>query len=142
MKNLAAGLLFITGMTLLFFASHAHAAPCPTGTATCAAYSTCVSYEAPTTREAVNGVSVPLPLSELSAIELSLDGKVVQSSMALSYVYPTPANQTLTTASIWSAVAIDTKGARSKPVSCSQPKAVSGPQSPPSAPGGLTVTTN
>lgn len=123
-------------------ASQAQTAPCPQGTSTtCPANSACVSYTAPTTRELVNGVSAPLAASEIKSYDLSLDGKVVQSSLALSYTYTVPANQTLTTASVWSILTVDTAGQKSAvPTSCTQPKAISGPKSAPAAPIGFTVS--
>lgn len=130
--------VFILGLAFIDASATAQAAPCATVAGSCAANSVCLSWPATTTRES----GVALPAAELKGYELSLDGVVKASQPGLSYTYAVPTDTTLATTSTWSIVAVDTAGLKStKPFACTQPKAVLGPKSPPSAPTGLGITT-
>ncbi len=106
--------------------SFAQAAPCEvvSGTAvTCAKNTACIT---------VSKID-----SLASTWELQLNNKVL-STQPVSQTqvnYPVPVGATLTTAAVWSAVAIGTDGQRSASFSCSQPFDVKGPNAAPQSPG-------
>jgi hypothetical protein len=114
------------------------AANCEPGGISCPAYAVCASWTQPTTREN----AVPLPLSELSSVEISLGAKVIGNVAAdkTQLIYPIPTDTVFPAGTVMSSVAIDTVGNRSKPFSCTFPAAFSGPKYPPSAPTNVKVT--
>lgn len=131
-KNLAT---IVFAAALFALSAHAKSASCTVDNSSgCPANTACVTVIAPTTR---TSGAVFLP-SEIGAYEISLDGKVVttlNSSTAMAkYKYSVPTDTILSTASVWSALVIDTAGLRSSAFSCSQPIAVAGPKSPPGTP--------
>lgn len=137
MRHLFAILLFTLGIFFIDGAK-AQASPCAASTNTCGANAVCLSWSAPTTRES-GAVLAP---AEIKGYELSLDGVLKSSQTGLSYTYLVPIDTTLATTSTWSIVTTDSSGIKSsKPFACTQPKAVLGPKSPPSAPTGLAITT-
>lgn len=113
----------------------AQAAPCPIGTGSCPANTVCLGWTASTTRTS----GVALPASELAGYVLSLDGKPYPITTALSMSIPVGVDQTLSTGSIWSIVAVDTGGLPSAANTCTNPVAVAGPKSPPAAVTGFTA---
>jgi hypothetical protein len=122
-----------------------HAADCPPPATpyTCPADSLCINWTASTVREKnAAGVSEPLPLSEIKAVELSVNGALLGSVAPPKqvFIYPVPPGTTYPVGSVLSVVTVDTAGTKSTvPFTCSLAWAYSVPKLAPAAPTGVTV---
>jgi hypothetical protein len=113
-----------------------------TTTGSCPVGNECVTVVTPTTREPAVGetVGIPLAASEIDKYNISLNGKQIYSGDSPLFNYAIPVGGQLQTTDVWSATVTDKYGT-SKPFTCTQPKAIIGPKSPPAAPGGLGMGT-
>lgn len=128
------------------FVQTAHAAPCAVNTdttAVCPAFSVCLKWPTPTTREVVAGEpAVALAAAEIKGYKLKLDSLTFPINNVTNFTYTVPANAVLPTTAVWSIATVDIDGREStQPYTCTQPVAVAGPKSSPAAPSGLTTTT-